>query len=264
LFFVVKQLSGSMRITIMAAPESTSSPEARARVFVTTHWSVVLRARQKDSPDSQAARERLCRTYWPPLYSYLRRDGYSVEDAQDLTQEFLSRFLHREWLEHLHDQRGKFRSFLLTFLKHFLSDERDKAAAQKRGGGKKFVSLDDASMEERYLEPAQGLSPDQIFEHRWAETVLEQAVKRLRQEYTTLKRGALFDRLKDFQPGRHGALSYAEVGVQLGMTETAIKSAVHRFRLRHREILREEIAHTVVSPEEIDGEIQYLLTVLSR
>lgn len=248
----------------MAAPEPTTPETPVARVFVTTHWSVVLRARKKDSPDAAAARERLCRTYWPPLYNYLRRDGYSVEDAKDLTQEFLSRFLHRDWLDHLRDQRGTFRSFLLTFLKHFLSDQRERANAQKRGGGKTVVSLDDTSVEDRCLEPAQGLSPDQIFERRWAETVLEQAVKRLREKYTALKKSALFDQIKDFQPGKHGALSYADVGAQLGMTETAMKSAVHRFRLRHREILREEIAHTVVSPDEIDGEIQYLLAILNR
>lgn len=239
-------------------------PTIATSAFATTHWSVVLAAKGEDSTLGMEALEKLCRTYWPPLYAYIRREGYGMEDAQDLAQEFLSRFVHKEWLNHLHDRRGKFRSFLLTFLKHFLSDERDKAAAQKRGGGKTFVSLDDTSVEERFLEPIGGLSPDQIFERRWAETVLEQAVKRLREEYTALNKGALFDRLKDFQPGKHGALSYAEVATQLGMTETAMKSVVHRFRLRHREILREEIAQTVSCPDEVDEEIRYLLSVLSR
>jgi RNA polymerase sigma factor (sigma-70 family) len=233
-------------------------------VFATTHWSVVWRARGAATAAAEEALNKLCCTYWPPLYAYIRRQGYDAANAQDLTQEFLSRFIQKDWLNHLHDQRGKFRSFLLTFLKHFLSDERDKAATQKRGGEKSFISLDDSSVDERSFSGPSERSPEQEFERRWAETVLEQAVKRLREEYTALKKGALFERLKDFQPGKHGALSYADAGAQLGMTETAIKSAVHRFRLRHREILREEIAHTVVSPDEIDGEIQYLLTVLSR
>jgi RNA polymerase sigma factor (sigma-70 family) len=238
--------------------------ESKGRWFVTTHWTVVLAAKSGDGPNGIDALERLCEIYWPAIYSYLRRDGYSPADAQDLTQGFFSVLLEKDYLGHLQDQRGKFRSFLLTFLKHFLSDERDKAAAQKRGGGRTFVSVDDPSVEERCLEPAHGMSPDQVFERRWAETVLEHAVKRLREEYTALKKSALFDLMKDFEPGKHGALSYAEVGAQFGMTEKAIKSAVHRFRTRHREILREEIAHTVATPDEIDAEIRYLLTVLSR
>src|SRR6185436_18158428 len=164
--------------------------------------------RNSDTLSANDALEKLCRTYWPPLYAYIRREGYKPEDAEDLTQEFLSRFVHKEWLNHLQDQRGKFRSFLLTFLKHFLSDERDKAATQKRGGEKTFISLDDSSIDERSFSGPNERSPEQEFERRWAETVLEQAVKRLREEYTALKKGALFDRLKDFQPGKHGALSY--------------------------------------------------------
>lgn len=232
--------------------------------FATTHWSVVMAAKGGDSTLGMEALEKLCRIYWSPLYAYIRRESYSVEDAQDLTQAFLSHLVHKEWLNHWHDRRGKFRSFLLTFLKHFLSDERDKAATQKRGGGKTFISLDTSTIDERFLCEQSGLTPDQLFERRWAETIMEQAAKRLGDEYVALDRAALFDRLKDFQPGKHGSLSYAEAGAQLGMTETAIKSAVHRFRLRHRVLLREEIAHTVAHPEEIDDEIRYLLAVLSR
>lgn len=247
----------------MSATASDSTLD-RAQSFVTTHWSVVLAAKQGDLAQMRGALEKLCRTYWRPLYAYIRREGYGVQDAQDLTQGFFSVLLEKDYLRHLHDQRGKFRSFLLTFLKHFLSDARNKAAAQKRGGGTTFVSLDDTSVEERCLEPALVLSPEQIFERRWAQTVLDEAVNRLRAEYASSGKEALFEQLKDFQPAKHGDLSYAEVAAQLGMTESAIKSAVHRLRLRHREILREEIAHTVTCPEEIDEEIRYLLTILSN
>jgi RNA polymerase sigma factor (sigma-70 family) len=237
----------------------------RSSAFVTTHWSVVLAAKRSEGLLADNALEKLCRSYWPPLYAYIRREGYGVQDAQDLTQEFLSRFIQKEWLGRLQDRRGKFRSFLLAFLKHFLSDERDKAGAQKRGGGKALVSLDDTSAEERYLgAPANGLSPDQIFDRRWAETVMERALARLRQEYEAGGKAGLFEQLKEIQPGEHGAASYAEIGARLGLAEGTIASAVHRLRKRHREILRDEIARTVVRPEEIDEEIRNLLAILSR
>ena len=239
-------------------------PEA-GQVFATTHWSVVLAAKRSDGLLADAALEKLCRIYWPPLYAYIRREGYGAQDAQDLTQEFLSRFIQREWLGHLRDQRGKFRSFLLTFLKHFLSDERDKAGAQKRGGGKTLVSLNDTLAEERYLdEPANGLTPDQIFDRRWAQTVMERALGRLREEYEARGKAALFEQLKDIQPGEHGESSYAEIGARLGLAEGTIASALHRLRQRHREILREEIGQTVAGPEEIDEEIRNLLAILSQ
>jgi RNA polymerase sigma-70 factor (ECF subfamily) len=178
---------------IVERPDSTP-PEPAGRVFVTTHWSVVLRAREKDSPDSAAARERLCHTYWPPLYHYLRRNGHSTHDAQDLTQEFLSRFLHREWLDHLQDQRGKFRSFLLTFLKHFLSDQRDLANALKRGGGQTWISLDACEAEERdALGPVDGLSADQIYDRRWARAVMDEAAARVRAELFAGRKTQLFE-----------------------------------------------------------------------
>jgi RNA polymerase sigma-70 factor (ECF subfamily) len=241
-------------------------PPGTASAFATIHWSVVLAAREPKAPQAVEALEKLCRIYWRPLYAFIRREGYGVQDAQDLTQGFFAALLDKGYLRHLRDQRGKFRSFLLTFLKHFLSDERDKASAQKRGGGKTFVSLDDTSVEERWIsEPATagGLSPDQLFGRRWAETILEQAAERLRSEYAADGKTALFEGLKDFQPGVHGPVSYQQAGAGLGMTESAIKSSMHRMRRRHREILREEIAHTVSRPEEVDEEIRYLLTILS-
>jgi len=224
-----------------------------------------LAAKTGDGEESKDALEKLCRTYWAPLYSYIRRDGYSAEDAQDLTQEFFARLLAKDYLSRLQDQRGKFRSFLLTFLKHFLSDQRDKARAQKRGGGKQFISLDETSAEEREFAVADhSANPEQLFEKRWAAAVLEHALQRLRQEYQAGGKSTLFEHLKDLQPGEPGGRSYAEIGALVGMTESSVKSAAHRLRQRHREVLREEIAQTVSSNEEIDEEIRYLLSVLGR
>jgi RNA polymerase sigma-70 factor (ECF subfamily) len=209
--------------------------------------------------------EKLCRTYWRPIYAYVRRQGHNSEGAEDLTQEFFTRLLTKDYLQHLRHRKGKFRSFLLTFVKRFLSDERDRAGAQKRGGRETFVSLDETSAEERYLdESVKGLSPDQIFERRWAQTLMDRALTRLREEYVAEGKAGLFDQLKEIQPGEHGESSYAEIGARLGLAEGTVKSAVHRLRRRHRELLREEIAQTVARPEEIDEEIRNLLTVLGR
>jgi len=244
-----------------APPVSESAPAW----FVTTHWSVVLEAKGNDSARASEALERLCQIYWRPVYAFIRRNGYNVADAQDLTQEFFSRLLSKDYLRHLRDQRGKFRSFLLTFVKHFLSDERERASAQKRGGGSSVLSLDDTSGEDLYLaETANQVSLEQLFERRWAQTVLDRALRRLSEEYYASGKGTLLEKLKDVQPGEHGALSYAQLGAEMGMTEVAIKSAVHRFRRRHREILREEIAQTVTRPEDVDAEIRYLITVVSN
>ena len=166
--------------------------------FATTHWSVVLDAQGDDSVCASEALEKLCRIYWPPVYTFIRRNGYNPADAQDLTQEFFFRLLSKDYLRHLRDQRGKFRSFLLTFVKHFLSDERDKAAAQKRGGGQATLSLDSSTAEDFYLSAsAHQLSPDQIFEHSWAQTVLDQALLRLSEEYSANGKSDLFEKLKD-------------------------------------------------------------------
>ena len=243
----------------MGSQDETSSSK-RAGWFATTHWSVVLAARDGDSLTAFAALERLCRSYWRPVYAYIRRDGHGASDAQDLTQEFLSRLIHKEWLNHLHDRRGKFRSFLLTLLKHFLSDERERANTQKRGGGRIFVSLDAYEAEERALmEPAGGLTADQIYERHWAWTIMAQAADRLREEYTAWGKAALFEQIKDLQPGERGERSYAEIGTSLGMSEQAIKNAVHDLRRRHREILRAGIAQTVSDTNEVDEEIRHLL-----
>ena len=220
-----------------------------------------LEAKGNDS--ARASGSQLCRIYWPPRARHLPqrlqrggRPGFNPEFFRDASKDYL---------RHLRRQRGKFRSFLLTFVKHFLSDERDRASAQKRGGGHAAFSLDDTSGGDLYVaETANQLSPDQLFERRWAQTVLDQALRRLGEEYAASGKSVLFEKLKEVQPGEHGPLSYAQLGAELGMTEVGIKSAVHRLRRRHREILREEIAHTVTRPEDVDDEIRYLITLLSK
>lgn len=233
--------------------------------FSDTHWSVVLNARDEGSAQAAGAMEKLCRTYWHPLYAYIRREGHGPEAAEDLTQEFFVRFLAKDYLQHLRHRDGKFRSFLLTLVKRFLSDERDKARALKRGGGTPTVALDETRAEEIYLgNETHGLNPAQLFDRRWAETVMECALGRLGKEYAEGGKSVLFDQLKDIQPGQHGESTCAEIGARLGLAEGSVKSAVHRLRRRHREILREEIARTVARPAEIDEEIRDLLSILSQ
>ncbi len=245
--------------------ECASQPE-RAEPdewFRTTHWSVVLRARNDPSSKAREALAALCQLYWPPIYAYLRRTGHAPSDAEDLTQGFFVHLFEQDFLGHLQHQNGKFRSFLLVFLKNFLSDVRDKACSQKRGGGQTLISLDELEAEERHaLEPSDSLTPEQVFERRWAHRLMERAVARLRAEYAAAGKEALFDELKDLHPGERGARSYVEIGALFGLSETAIKSAVHRLRLRHRDILRSEIANTISGPEEVEDEIRYLIQVL--
>ncbi len=224
----------------------------------------MLAARNGKDPQASEALSQLCRAYWPPLYGFIRRQGHEEAEAKDLTQEFFLKLIERDYLQHLKHQRGRFRSFMLTLLKNFLLEQRGRANAQKRGGGKLFIPLEQMGEDGAFLnEPVDSLSPDQVFERRWAQTVFQAALKRLRDEYVESGRGAFFDLLKDFQPREPGAPTYAEIGRQFGMTEAAVKSSVQRMRQRHREILREEIAHTVTAPEEVDEEIRHLREVLS-
>ncbi len=242
-------------------PLSVDDSNAR---FTTTHWTMVLTARDRSSGEAEAAMERLCRAYWPPLYAFIRREGLASEDARDLTQEFFHRLVWKEWLGQLQHQRGKFRSFLLTFLKHFLSDQRDHAGALKRGGRQTQLSLDQFEGDERErFEPPERWTAELRHEQAWAHALITRAADRLREEYVSHGQAALFDELKDRQPSEHGAESYAQLSARFGLTEAAVKSAMHRLRRRHREILREEIARTVASPAEVDGEIRHLLSVIS-
>jgi RNA polymerase sigma-70 factor (ECF subfamily) len=261
-YFVARnRLTGHDILMRTAAPNPTSGS---GQWFATTHWSVVLTAKTGDSPEAAEAMEKLCRTYWPPVFGFIRRDGYDITEAKDITQEFFARLLARNYLARLVDQRGKFRSFLLTFLKHFLSEQRRKAGAQKRGGGQVFVPLDATDGDAGYLiEPVDHLTPDQVFERRWAQAVLQTALNRLREEYAARNQAALFELLQNHQPRESNSPTYAQLGDQLAMTEVAVKSAVHRIRQRHRELLREEIAHTVTRPEEIEEELRHFRALLS-
>src|SRR5262245_44239316 len=222
--------------------EGQSTSNTQGQWFTTTHWSVVLAAGSSTAPGAQVALEKLCRAYWYPLYAFVRNQGYAEADAEDLTQQFFAWLLESKHLRVADPERGKFRSFLLCRLKHFLSDQRKKDGAQKRGGGQVVLSLDAQSEERRYgLEPATRQPPEMLFDRRWALTVLEQTVSRLRQEYAEAGRAQLFDELKHFQPGEEASSSYSEAASRLGLSEAAIKSAIYRLRERHRQLLRQEV-----------------------
>ncbi len=222
-------------------------------------------AGQTSSSQAADALEKLCRTYWYPLYAYVRRQGQSPHDAQDLTQEFFARLLARNYLGTVGREKGKFRSFLLAALNHFMADERDRARAAKRGGGKALISLDEEDAETRYrADIASPLPPDKIFEKRWATTLLEQAFAKLREESVAAGKGERFDRLKVFLQEGSDPGDYAAIGVELGMAANTVAAAVHRLRDRYRELVRAEIAHTVASPEEIQEEMRHLFSALAQ
>ena len=245
-------------------PLPSSEGGARHATFVTTHWSVVLTARRSDTTRAQAALARLCQTYWYPLYAYVRRRGYGPPDAQDLTQEFFARLLGQNWLAQADRERGRFRTFLLAALSHFLANEWDKARAQKRGGSIQLVPLQLDNAETRYgQEPADPMTPEQCFERRWALALLDEVLNRLRQEQIAAGTGEMFDALKPCLVGDRQAQPYAALAVELGMTEGAVKVAVHRLRQRYRQLLKEEIANTVATPEEVNAEMHHLFNVLA-
>ncbi len=241
----------------------SSTPSGAGR-FATTHWSVVRAAGRPKSASYQQALETLCQTYWFPLYAYLRRQGYDSHQAEDYTQAFFAGLLAKGGLRLADPKRGKFRSFLLAALKHFLANERDRAQAQKRGGGRKVLSLDFENAEIQYaLEPAHQLSPEKLFERSWALTVLERTMTRLQAESAGAKKRKAFDLLKVYLTGERSSVSYRDVAAELDMTEGAVKVAVHRLRRRYRELLRDEIAQTVTAEDEIDAEIRDLFAALA-
>ncbi len=236
----------------------------RRPVFVTTHWSVVLSAREKGSSASRQALETLCRSYWYPLYVYVRRQGYPAEEAQDLTQEFFSRLLAKDYLKSVDREKGRFRSFLLVALKRFLINEWEKARAQKRGGGQAALSLDTSVAEDRYrIEPADEMTADRVYERRWALTLLDQTMARLRAEFEQAGKRDEFDHLKIFLTAGRGDVSYRQLAEDLAMGEGALRVAVHRMRRRFRELFRDEIAQTVASQDEIEEEVRHLMSVLA-
>ena len=249
----------------MLPDERTETRAPQPGWFATTHWSVVLAAGQVTSPEAEAALENLCRAYWYPLYAYVRRQGHSPHDAQDLTQGFFARLLEKNWVGVADREKGKFRSFLLSVLNHYLGDELDRANAAKRGGGKVLLSLDEQTAESLLSqEPPSYLSPEQEFERRWAAALLQQAMARLRQEFETAGKGQTFDQLKLFLEGEASSGDYAAMAAGLGMSANAIAVSVHRLRQRYRELVRLEVANTVASPNEVEDEMRYLFSVLAQ
>lgn len=237
------------------------TPEAS---FCTTQWSIVLTARDKDSSQAQRALAELCRTYWYPLYVYIRRRGNGPADAEDLTQAFFARLIEKDYLGDLTPGMGRFRSFLLTALKHFLANEWDRVQTRKRGGGLVIFSIESQDAEDRYqFEPVEPVTPETLFEQRWALTVLERVLARLRAEFVSAEKVGLFEDLKGFLSADQPSETYAEVAARTGLKEGTVKVAVHRLRRRYGELLRSEIAETVLEPGEIEDEIRHLIAVLT-
>jgi RNA polymerase sigma-70 factor (ECF subfamily) len=241
----------------------TTARAEQARWFTTTHWSIVLDAADTSAPGAQEALEKLCRTYWYPLYAYVRRQGHSPEDAQDLTQEFFARFLDKKYFRFASPERGRFRTFLLSSLKNFLINEWERARVAKRGGGAIHIPLDGLAAEDHFSrEPVHEITAEKIYERNWAIAVLKQVRARLQQEYATSGRADRFAQLEAFLPGQESDLTYAEAARRLGVAEGTLKSDVNRFKKRYRELLRAEVAHTVSSRAELDEELRHLIEVL--
>jgi len=241
---------------------STSSRKGR---FATTHWSVVQAAGQPESSRYQQALETLCEAYWLPIYFYLRRCGHRQDSAEDYTQGFFARLLENDGLRLAEPTRGKFRSFLLTALKHFLANEGDRNRTLKRGGGRRILSLDVDEAENRYAaQPAHRMTPERIFERSWALAILERAMSRLHDELVSKGKESLLENLKGYLTADRDETPYRQVASELDMSENAVKVAVHRLRRRYRELLRDEIAQTVSTEAEIDEEIRDLFAALAH
>ena len=248
--------------------DTTSHGSARehqpAAHFATTHWSVVLTAGRSDRAAAAAALERLCQEYWFPVYSFIRRKGHDAHQAEDLTQGFFARLLEKNWLESADPNRGRFRTFLLTAVTRFLANEYDRDQALKRGGGQRVLSFDAQDAEGRYLlEPASDSTPETNFEHQWAHQILAVVMEKLRTEFDGGGRAGRFEALKGFLLGEGEVQSYAATAARLGISESAVKSGIHRLRQRYGEILRDEIAQTVETAAEVEAEISHLLNILS-
>lgn len=235
-----------------------------AATFTTTHWSVVLAVHTEDPARARDALEKLCTVYWYPLYAYLRRRGHAPADAEDLVQGFIAHLLERQFFQDADPDKGRFRSYLLASLNHFVADESKWNVRLKRGAGKPLLSLDAAMAERRYkLEPADPATPEQLFERRWALTLLDTVLQRLEREAAESGRADLFGQIKSLLVGDRGGATYAELAPQLGLSEAALTMTVQRLRRRYRELVREEIAHTVSRPVEIDEEMRHLFQILS-
>jgi RNA polymerase sigma-70 factor (ECF subfamily) len=245
-------------------PDFFASPATSGAAFATTHWSMVLDAGNRSRPEYAPALEKLCRGYWYPIYACVRRQGHAVHAAQDLTQEFFSRLLESHGIDAVHPDKGRFRSFLIASLNHFLANEWKHARRQKRGGGKPHFSLEHESAEGRFQhEPADHFTPEKAFDRRWAETLLQHVLDRLRNEWELKDATRRFEDMKPFLLEGRGIARIADLATRLGVTEASLKWSVRKLRQRYREIFREEIAHTVSCPEAIDDEIRYLFLVLT-
>jgi RNA polymerase sigma-70 factor (ECF subfamily) len=241
------------------------APDFGQARFLTTHWSLVLAAGDSATTERSRALENLCRIYWYPLYAYVRRTGHEPEDAKDLTQAFFNYFLQKGAFALADPQRGRFRTFLLSALKHFLINEYHRNITARRGGGRELISLDDIQGEERYaLEPSDSSTPDVLFEQRWALTQLERALTRLREEYHAQGQGPLFEALKAYAWGEKNSGTLADLAAELGMSEEAVKKAVQRLRQRYAGAVRQQIAETVTTPAELEDELRHLAAVLGR
>jgi RNA polymerase sigma factor (sigma-70 family) len=239
------------------------SDSAAGEVFATTHWTVVLAAGRRSTPQADRALEELCRTYWYPLYAYARRRGHGPEDAQDLTQEFFARLLAKHWIESADREKGRFRTFLLTAMSRFLANEWHRAGAQKRGGHPAQLPLDAGTAESRYeADTALTLSPDRLYDRQWAMTLLDRALNRLRAEQERAGKAREFAVLSPFLTAERGAIPYDQAATQLGVNEATARQAVHRVRKRFREVFREEITQTVAAPGDVEEEIRHLLAAL--
>jgi RNA polymerase sigma-70 factor (ECF subfamily) len=234
-------------------------------IFATTRWTVVLAAGQRTSAEADRALADLCRTYWFPLYAYVRRRGFSREDAEDLTQSFFARFLEKDFPDGLSAERGKFRAFLLASLKHFLANERDKAQTQKRGGQAKHFSIDGKSADSQFeVASTTELTPDKAFDREWAVALLARVIERLQSACVSEGRARQFEGLKPFLTAGKGECPHAEAALALGMDEAAVRVAVHRLRKRYRQLLRDEISQTLFDPSQVDEEMRALFRAFAK
>lgn len=246
-------------------PTPTHKSGTAGNIFATTHWTVVLTAGSGNPRQADAALEELCRTYWYPLYAFVRRQGHSREDAEDLTQGFFAALLEKKYLEGISSEKGKFRAFLLMAIKRFLANEWDRASCLKRGGGLAPLSLDWQDADQRYqINPADTLSPDKLYDRAWAVTMLERVISRLRDESLSDGKASFYEHLKPFLMVGKSEIPHARVAAALNLTEGAVRVAVHRLRRRYRELLREEVAQTLSDPAQADEEMRALFSALAE
>jgi len=254
----------AMRLMSQQAPNE--SPSTAGGSFRTTCWTYILEAARPDAPGSENSFARLYLDYWPPLYAYLRRRGFGSPAAKDVTQDFFTRLLEKSSLANLQKEGGRFRSFLLGALNNFLANEWDRAHAQKRGGGQELLSLDATEGETRFLsrQPAESSTPETVFEQQWAMTLLEHVTRAVAADYAANGKAALFEQLRVYLQGDRGGPPYAEAAARLGLSEGAVKVAVHRLRQRYGQLLREELARVVSRPEDVDEELRHLIQIVGR